>query len=508
MSSGKTIIFNTVVTYSRSIISVGLTLFSSRWVLQALGPMDYGTFTLIGSIIMFITFLNSVLASSISRYFAFEIGKGISGEVQKWFNTSLSIHILMPVLLIFFGYPIGTFCIHKIFNIDPDRISICLSVFRISLISAFFGMVSVPYVAMFTARQKMSELAIMGVLQSVFTFLASYILLSINGDKLLYYSIFLTLITLLVIFIQIIRATFLFKECKIIFALWINKKRFIELVKFSFWNLVSNFGHLIRTQGLTVFTNLFFGTKANAALGISNQLSTQTSQLSNSLSNAVSPEIISSVGKGEINRAIQLAFQSTKLGIVLILLLTIPCLTETDYILRIWLKNYPENTSILCKLMILMFMIEKSTLGQYPLLQAVGKIARPQTANGLIFTSSLIIAFLFNKMNQGVQSVGWACVITMLFSSLSVIYYVKKYLNVHFVQWIKEIVLPYVSIALLSFLISHVETMVIDESLIRLFLNFAVNSIVVIVLSWFILLSPYDRHYSNFLLRKILKNKI
>ena len=71
MNSSHRIVLNTVATYTRSVIGAALALFSSRWILNALGETDYGLFSVVGSMIIFIMFLNTVMAGSAARHFAF-----------------------------------------------------------------------------------------------------------------------------------------------------------------------------------------------------------------------------------------------------------------------------------------------------------------------------------------------------------------------------------------------------------------------------------------------------
>lgn len=97
--SSKSILLNTIITYSRSLLGVLLAIFSSRWVLNALGESGFGLYTLIGVIISFVTFLNSTLSISASRYFAFVDNKG-EEEVNRWFNVSFGIHFFFPLILL------------------------------------------------------------------------------------------------------------------------------------------------------------------------------------------------------------------------------------------------------------------------------------------------------------------------------------------------------------------------------------------------------------------------
>ena len=110
---------NTVASYANSLIALFVALFSVRWVLQGLGQVDYGLYGVVGSIILLITFISGTLSIGVSRFYAYSIGQIYSlpkveadEELKRWFNTALSIHILLPILLIGIGWPLGEYAIH------------------------------------------------------------------------------------------------------------------------------------------------------------------------------------------------------------------------------------------------------------------------------------------------------------------------------------------------------------------------------------------------------------
>lgn len=507
MTTVRRITFNTIATYARSLLSAGLALFSSRWVLQALGVSDFGLFSLVGSIILFVTFFNSIMSSSASRHFAFELGRNVENDINKWFNTALSIHLILPIVLILIGYPIGIYFIKNIFEIPIDKIYDSIIILRISLFTAFVSMLSVPFIAMYIAKQKLIELAIVGFNYSVLTFTAAYFLLRIPGNKLIIHTILIACIQIFIYLVQILRASIFFPECKINVTYWFQKKRFIELISFAFWNLFGNFGHLMRTQGLAFLTNIFFGTKGNAAYGISSNLSTQTSNLTNALSASINPEIIQSVGRGDISNAINLSFQSTKMGIYLILLLTIPMIIEINYVLNLWLTVVPENAEILCILMIFVFMIEKTTMTHMTLLQAINKISRPQLFHGVIFSSSIIVAFILLKLGSGIESIGWSIIITMIISRLNLVYWIRKYLGVSVKVWFNKIIKPYIIIVILLLLVSYSLTIVMQSQFTRLVLNYLINFLVASLLFWYTFFNDKEKLYLRHKAKDII-NKI
>ncbi|HQF56868.1 MAG TPA: hypothetical protein PK208_17270, partial [Fibrobacteria bacterium] len=174
MSAANRIALNTLATYSRMILSAGFTLFASRWVLEALGQTDYGLYALVGSVIVFVIFLNTVMSGSASRFYSLSIGRGDSEELASWFNTAFSLHLALAAFLVVAGWPLGEWVVGNWLTIPPERQATSLWVFRISLVSAFVNMASVPFVGMFYARQRIAELAVWGVLQTFLVFCLGY----------------------------------------------------------------------------------------------------------------------------------------------------------------------------------------------------------------------------------------------------------------------------------------------------------------------------------------------
>ena len=61
--------------YFRMFLTMGVGLYTSRLVLDALGVVDYGIYSLVGGMVMLFAFLNSAMASATQRYLSFDIGR-------------------------------------------------------------------------------------------------------------------------------------------------------------------------------------------------------------------------------------------------------------------------------------------------------------------------------------------------------------------------------------------------------------------------------------------------
>ena len=80
----KKIAKNTVALYLRQIISMFISIFTVRVVLQELGEVDYGIYNVVGGIVLLFTFVSHSLASSTQRFLSVNIPLGVE-KVRKVF---------------------------------------------------------------------------------------------------------------------------------------------------------------------------------------------------------------------------------------------------------------------------------------------------------------------------------------------------------------------------------------------------------------------------------------
>ena len=495
MNSSQRIALNTAATYARSVLAVGLALFSSRWVLSALGPTDFGLFSLVGSIIMFITFLNSVLASSVSRHFAYAIGQGDFAEVNRWFNAALSIHLCLATALVFVGWLVGEYVIANILTIPTERMLACLWVFRVSLISAFFSMISIPFVAMFTAQQHITELSVWGTLRSVLIFILAYILMGASSDPLLFYTVGMVGILVLIQCAQIIRAVFVFRECRIVLRKWLDRRRARGIFSFAAWNLIGCSGGILRNQGSAILLNLFFGPGLNAAYGIANQVSGQANQLAAAMVGAFSPEITASEGRGARTRMLSLALRSSRIGTILVLLFAIPLMIEMDYVLRLWLRTPPPYSAAFCQLILGTFVIDRLTVGYMLAVNAHGKIAGYQATVGTTLLLTLPLAWLFLELGYQPSSVGVAFIITMVVCSFGRVLWARRLLGVTVRSWVKSVALPCILVAISATLAALVPFRLLSPSFARLVLTIFASTGIISLVTWLVAFDAGERQF-------------
>ena len=117
----KRIAKNTIFLYVRMIITMLITLYTSRVILNVLGVEDYGVYNIIAGIVVLLAFLQTAMTNASQRYITYELGKGELESVKKVFSMSMTTHITISLLIFFLAETIGLWFINTQLNIPANR---------------------------------------------------------------------------------------------------------------------------------------------------------------------------------------------------------------------------------------------------------------------------------------------------------------------------------------------------------------------------------------------------
>ncbi len=381
LSSTNRILFNTIATYSCSLLRLVAGIFSCRWGLMALGNSDYGLLGLIVGFTNFITFFNTLFSGAIGRFFAYSIGKARKGtdkenedECCKWFNIALMIHSIIPFLLLSVGYPLGVYAVKHWLTIPPERIGDCIWVFRFVCIMVLFNMITVPYVAMYTAKQYIAELTGYHIASIILNLIFLYMMTNIPRDWFVYYSLWTCLLSILPQIAISFRAMKKFPECKILPRFFFDLGMLKTLLNFTGWQFFGQLGYLTRTQGVAILVNKAFGPIFNSTMALSNTISVHSQQLAISMNTAIYPAITSLAGEERHNDMLKMTYRACKFSLALTLLFLVPVSLELPQLLNLWLKNPPPLLLEASYLTFCLTLLDSSTNAIGIAITAIGKI--------------------------------------------------------------------------------------------------------------------------------------
>ncbi len=509
MTQNKRIILNTIATYGRSIIGVLCGIFSTRWVLEALGQVDFGLYGLVGSLVIFVAFINIQFSTAIARYYAFAIGEAkvatdknyAINETRSWFTVAVLIHLILPTILVGIGYPIGSYAIsNSILNIPSDRIDVCLWLWRFACLSCFIGMMSVPFQAMYTAKQYIAELTIYSLLQTIIKTAFIYYMVCNPGDWLWGYGLGMFFVTIIPPLLICVRAYCVFPECRLVFKAFRERWRIGKLGSFAFWQGTGGVGFIASHQLMSVIVNQYFGARITGSFSVSQTVAAESSSLTGALQGAFAPAITTACGANDYEQMRKMSFRVCKIGTFLTLLFALPMALEIDNLLFVWLKNPPPMASELCIATLIFIVIEKLSCGHITAVNATGKVAKFQTVRGLLRTSVAPLALVLIWLTNSVVVMSIALPISALIVVFGDVYLAQTRAGLSIRYWIKRVVFPIMVIVSITVLVGFVPRFTFLNPWLRLLFTTAISVVVMIFLGWVFLL---DLDEKSFVLKKL-----
>ena len=503
MKAQNRIVLNTGATYARSLLSVAFGLFSTRWIFKALGQTDLGLYGVVGSVIVFITYINGSLSGSVSRFYAYSIGVGRrvgSAEGQedlcRWFNMALLVHTVIPLALICIGYPLGIYALQHWLVIPSDRLAACTWVFRMAMLSALCAMIAVPYSAMFQAHQLIAELSLLTMVQTVGNFVCAYLLMRLPCDHLIAYAGYVMLLSISVTAIVVLWAHFKFDCCRVNLRYMLDYLRLRQFFAFAGAKIFGSTCFILRTQGGAILLNRFFMPFVNAAYSISTQVSGHTAALSQALVGALQPVIAAKAGEKDRVGMMKYAVSSCRMASLLVMLFVIPLIVEIDDVLALWLVNPPEYTSMFCGCMLVMLIFDKMSIGYMMAENAYGrKIVFYEILLGLILLSALPLSYVCFRLGASPWIFAANLAGTMFLNSFARVLFCRWQLGMSISKWIMSVLLPIGILSLLSVSFAALPRLFVPAGFGRIMLVGLFSAALIPFLGWKLVFEADERDF-------------
>ena len=262
---------NTVFLYVRMILILGVTLYTSRIVLDVLGVNDYGIYNVVGGVVAMFAFLSNSMASATQRYLTYELGRGDAARLRTVFSAALRIHLVLGAVIVVLAETLGLWFLNEKLVIDPERMSAARWVFHFSVITFFVNVLQVPYNAAIIAHEKMSIYAYVSIAEVMAKLLLVFLLKVLPYDKLVLYALLMLLVQVGVRVFYQLWCRSRYAECRSVPVH--DRALYREMSSFAGWNVLGSLAWIMKDQGVNILLNLFFGTAVNAARGIAAQVS-------------------------------------------------------------------------------------------------------------------------------------------------------------------------------------------------------------------------------------------
>lgn len=505
-ANNKRIASNSLFLTLRSLITLVVSLYTSRIILDVLGVTDYGVFNVVGGIVVMLGFINTAMTAGTQRFLAFEIGRKNLIKLQKTFSALLTLHIILAVIIFLLAETLGIWFLENHLIIPSERMEAAKWVYHLSVISAIVTVTQVPYNSIIIAHEKMNVFAYISIIQVMLKLLIVVMLMYIDYDKLKLYSILFLAVIILTTLIYRGYCKINFIECKYKFE-W-DKKLFKTLINFSSWNTFGGFAHIFVDHGINFLINIFFGTAVNAARAIAMQVKVSVSMFVNNFQAAVNPQIIKTFASGDYKNNINLIYSSSKFSFFVVFLLTFPIIIETEFILDLWLKSPPDYTIIFVQLILIDACIETISGPLITAVQATGKVKIYQITISLVRILVFPISYIAFKITGLPESTLYLSILINLIALFLRVFLLSKLIDITILKFLKMVIINVLLILIIPIFMAMLIYYILDYGTWR----FIVNILVCVfssLISIYLLGLTYNEkniiknHVTNFVNKKI-----
>ena len=444
MSTATRVIKNTGYLYAKMGITMFISLYTTRLILNSLGASDFGIFNIVGGAISMLGFLNAAMASATQRFMSYSEGEGNKEKQKSIFNVSFVLHFGIAFAVGIALVIAGCFFFNGILNIPADRTFAAQVVYGSLIVSTMFTVMTVPYDAAMNAHENMKYYAVVGILESLLKLAVAFACVYTAHDKLIVYGSLMACIPLVTLTIMRVYCHKHYEECTIRIRKYWDKGLMKEMTGFAGWNFFQVTAAIVTNSGIGIVINMFFGTIINAAQGVANQICGQLMALTNNLAKAINPIITKAEGQKNSTKALKLASTSSKATFFITSLFAIPAIISMPNLLQAWLKNVPDYAVFFAQCQLIISLCEQLTAGFNTAISASGNIKGTSIFKSTIKFSILPLSYIFFKLNISITIVYCLLILTQgIINGLFIpTYFLKRNFNYDFIKYIKGTFLP------------------------------------------------------------------
>lgn len=460
LEKNKQIAKNTMFMYFRMLLILGISLYTSRIVLNVLGIEDFGIYNLVNGIIISFSFINNSLVSSAQRYMSYALGENNKEKFNSIFSTCIILFTIVGIFFCLILEPIGIWLINNKLSIPENRLYAANVIFHFAILNTLLSFLRIPYGSAIISCEKMSFYAYLSIIESVAKLLVVYLLVLIAVDKLILYCLLLLIITLVINIAYVCYCNNKIK-CKVTIQ-W-NSQQIKGIFSFSGWSLYEGMANIAKTEVVGFFLNIFNGVALNAAVGIAKQVNMAINNFISNFQTAYRPQITKSYAAGETERLLYLIYNTSKFSGVIFLVIALPLCYNIDFLLQLWLGVAPQYAASFSVCFIMVSLIEAIGGPFWMTGHAIGNIKWLQLISGSIRLISIPIAYIILKHNYNPSYVFVAQIVLEIFVYTYRMIYLKNKMQFNIIDYLVNVLFKLILVACITVGVMYICCMGLNE---------------------------------------------
>lgn len=444
-------------------------LISFRFLLENLGAVDYGIYNVIFGFLGILTFFSNSIIDSCQRFFAIAIQENNLIKLSNYFTFSLYLTFAIGIIFLFLSELIGIKYVVKNLTFPLDRMNDVKIIFYILTLGFFIQIITLPFNSLILAYEKMKVFTYISITEVFLKLAAALLLFYSSYEKLIVYSLLISLISLLIFFIYLIYCKLVFNKVKINGV--IDKSKIKASYNFFSWNLLGSLASVLKNQGTNLILNVFYGPVLNAARGIGFQLNGVINMFVFNITQAVKLQIYKYYADSKLNELNDLVIKSSKYQFYIVLLISYPLLFETKFILDLWLSDYPDSAIIFTQLGLILCIVDSISYSFMAAILASGKIKYPSIIVSLLIMLNIPFSYYFLKHGYFPQIIVLISILISVAAFFARLSFYSKYFNKSKIKVSKAILVPTILVLLPSLILPLIVLITIEPSFNRFLIS-------------------------------------
>ncbi len=502
-SNNKRIAKNTIFLYSRMIVVMLVSLYTSRIVLELLGEADYGIYNIVGGVVIMVAFIRNSMSNAIQRYMSFSLGKK-DDKISSILGNSIIAYLLLTIFILILAETVGLWFVNHKLNIPNGSMFATNIVYQLSILAFIINVFRVPFEATVISFEKMSFYAYLSIIETVLNLGVVFLLMILGGNKLINYSVLMVIVpfgTNLAFQIYVRKKL----NCRVTFAY--DKGLLKELFSYSGWSMLGSIANIFASQGGNILINMFFGVTLNAAFGLAAKVNASISSLVSSFQTAFRPQIVKLYANNDTLELFSLCMKTSKFSYYILLLLILPISVNINLLLGLWLTEVPPYTGMFCILFLIYSLIDAIQSPITYLITATGKIKVYEIWLSSLLFLNIPISYIFLKLDYPPITVLIIYVSINFVTAIIRTIYAKGFVGFPSNRYLNDVIKPTVLVTIISIILCNLINNIIATSIISSILAMVIEFIGITGIVYGCGLSQSEREFMRLKISKLLRIK-
>ena len=201
---------------------------------------------------------------------------------------------------------------------------------------------------------------------------------------------------------------------------------------------------------MNILLNIFVGPVLNAARGVATSVNHAVGGFASNFMTALNPQITKSYAIGDLKYCHSLVERGSRFSFFILLLIAMPIFLETEFVLTLWLKQYPEHTINFVRLVLVLSMIDVLSQTLINLQTATGKIRNYQLAVGGVLLLNFPLSYLCLSLGFAPESTLMVAIIIAILCMILRLLFLRKMAQLSMRSFLKNVCVKVLVVALIA----------------------------------------------------------